>query len=115
MEELKKKILQFRDERDWKQFHTIKDLLLGIGIETAELQEIFHWKSEEEIEKTLTQDPSYLERIKEECGDVLNYLILISERFDFDLLEAAKDKLLKNAQKYPVEIFRGKNIKYDQR
>lgn len=103
-----KKVLEFRDDRNWKQFHQIKDLLLGLNIEVGELQELLLWKDEaqqREISK---------ERIEEETADIAVYLMYICEHYNIDLLEAIDKKIKKNSLKYPVEKSMNSNKKYNE-
>lgn len=105
---LEQKIIDFRDERNWEQFHRIKDLLLGLNIEVAELQELFLWKTSEQQLEIDT------EKIKDEIADIAIFLIYISHHFNVDLLEAISVKLKKNADKYPVDKSRNSNKKYNE-
>ena len=109
LEELQKKIIAFRDARDWKQFHTPKDLATGLTLEAGEVAEHFLWKSEEEIKEYLK---THKEEIGDEMGDVLNYLLIMANDFGIDLADATDKKIDKNAQKYPVEKAKGKHTKY---
>lgn len=106
--EIEQKIIAFRDERNWKQFHHIKDLLLGLNIEVAELQELFLWKSDQE------QTEIDKEKIKDEIADIAIFLIYISKHYNIDLLEAIDKKLDKNGMKYPVEKSKNSNKKYTE-
>jgi NTP pyrophosphatase (non-canonical NTP hydrolase) len=106
--ELEKKVIAFRDERNWKQFHHIKDLLLGLTIEVAELQELFLWKTEEQQIEIDSQ------KIKDELADITIFLIYISNHFNIDLSEAISEKLEKNGIKYPVDKSRNSNKKYNE-
>lgn len=106
--DLVNKILEFRDERNWAQFHSLKDLLLGLNIEVGELQEMFLWKSDSEIE---TVDKS---KVENEIADISIFLIYICKHFDIDLLKAINEKIEINAQKYPVEKSRNSNKKYNE-
>lgn len=90
------KINQFRDERNWRQFHNEKDLALSICLEAAELLELFQWKDSAEA-RTQT------ERLKEELADVLIYSYMMADNLDFDIDEIISEKLKKNVIKYPVE------------
>ena len=103
IEELTETIVKFRDERDWAQFHNAKDLSLALSIEAAELNQLFLWKSPEEAN---------VEKIKEELADVLNYALLIANKYNFDVAQIILDKIEKNAQKYPVEKAKGTAKKY---
>ncbi len=106
--ELEQKVINFRDERNWKQFHHIKDLLLGLNIEVGELQELFLWKSNEELAEIDN------EKIKDELADIAIFLIYISKHYNIDLTEVIAAKLDKNGTKYPVEKSRNSNKKYTE-
>jgi len=106
MKRLIKEIIQFRDERDWKQFHTPKNLALAISIEAAELNELFLWKSDNESTHVDSN------KISDELADVLIYSILMAESMDFDLDEIILSKLKKNGIKYPIEKYKGSSKKY---
>lgn len=90
------KINQFRDERDWRQFHKEKDLALSISLEASELLELYQWK-------TTAQGNLQTERLKEELADVLIYSYMMADNLGFDIDEIIAEKLIKNAVKYPVE------------
>lgn len=100
-----KALIDFRDERDWEQFHNPKDLALALSIEAAELNEIFLWKSSSEGD---------VERIKEELADVLAYSFMIAHRFNLDIKEIMMEKIKKNGEKYPVEKAKGNALKYNK-
>jgi len=99
---------RFRDARDWRQFHTTKDLALALSIEAAELNELFLWKTTEESENVDR------ERLKEELADVMAYALLIAGKHGFDVKEIVLDKIKKNNEKYPVEKSRGTAKKYNE-
>lgn len=103
--------IQFRDDRDWKQFHKLKDLVLGLGIEVGELGELVLWKQEAETVSQL-KDPAFLQRIKEELADIQIFLLYLAESTCVDLAEAVKEKLILNAEKYPVDKSFGSAAKY---
>ncbi len=111
--ELTGRLVEFRDARDWKRFHSLKNLMLSVSIEAAELVELTQWKDEAEIE-SLAEDPEFRRRLGEECTDVLIYLLLIAERAGFDLAQAAAAKIELNGNKYPVEKSRGNARKYTE-
>ena len=98
-------LINFRDERDWKQFHNSKDLALAISIEAAELNELFLWKSNEDVDKT---------KVKEELADIFSYALLLAEKHDLDVATIIKDKIKLNGEKYPVEKSKGSAKKYNQ-
>jgi NTP pyrophosphatase (non-canonical NTP hydrolase) len=102
-EELQKLLIEFRDDRDWAQFHNAKDLALALSVEASELNELFLWKNAEEAN---------VENIKEELADVIGYALLIAEKYNFDINEIVKDKISKNAEKYPVDKSKGSAKKY---
>jgi len=110
---LTSRILQFRDERDWRQFHRPKDLVLALGIETAELAEHFLWKDEAACDG-LAGDPATAGAVSEELADVMIYALLLAERLGIDPEAAILDKLEKNAAKYPVDKSRGSARKYTE-
>lgn len=89
-------INQFREERDWRQYHTHKDLALSVSIEAAELLENFQWKTDQEAIE-LNE-----ENIKDEIADVYIYLMMLADNLELDIETIVKDKLVKNALKYPV-------------
>lgn len=105
--EILKEINQFRDERNWRQFHNEKDLSLSISLEAAELLELFQWKSSEEVVGNKQ------ERLAEELADVLIYSYMLADNLDFDIDDIIRKKLKKNAEKYPVEKSKNRNNKYN--
>lgn len=107
------RLIAFRDARDWKRFHSLKNLMLSVGIEAAELLELAQWKDEAETE-ALAGDAAFREALGQECADVLIYLLLVCERAGIDLAEAASAKIDINAEKYPVEKARGNARKYTE-
>lgn len=110
---LKEMAVRFRDEREWKQFHTIRNLAMGLAIEAAELQELFLWKSDHEAQ-TLLEDGAARQRLKEEMADIFIYLLYMSNDCGIDLSEAVMEKIAMNGKKYPVEKSRGSSKKYDE-
>ncbi|WP_026859832.1 nucleotide pyrophosphohydrolase [Jeotgalicoccus psychrophilus] len=95
MKDLTDKINEFRDERNWRQFHNSKDLALSLSLEASELLENFQWLSAEEgAEKNR-------ENIKDELADVFIYGLMMADDLDIDMNEAILNKLKKNAEKYP--------------
>ncbi len=112
--ELTKRLIRFRDARDWKQFHTIKDLLISLNLEAAEALELCQWQSAAAFDEAARPDGALHQRLREECADVLLYLLLIAEAADFDLARAAAEKIEVNARKYPADKARGRADKYDR-
>jgi NTP pyrophosphatase (non-canonical NTP hydrolase) len=97
MEKIYQKILEFRDERDWKKYHDPKDLAISISLKANELLENFQWKNSEEAIAKSKQN------MKEEMADILIYLIQMADKLEIDLEEEVYQKLEKNALKYPVK------------
>ena len=98
-------LLEFRNDRDWAQFHNPKDLAVAIGVESGELLEQFLWKDSEDVAR---------ERVQEELADVFAYAFLLAEKYDFDVTEIVLDKIKQNGEKYPVEKAKGNAKKYTE-
>lgn len=107
------KLLEFRDERDWARFHSLRNLIVSLNLEASELLELTQWKNDAEMEK-LTNDGRLQAALCDECADVLIYLLLIAEKAGIDLERAAYAKLARNAARYPVETSYGSSCKYSQ-
>jgi len=105
LEELKNEIVKFTQERDWDQFHNGKDLALALSIEASELNEAFLWKDAKDVN---------VDKVKEELADIVNYAILIADKYDLDIKQIVLEKLRKNAEKYPVEKAYGSAKKYNE-
>jgi dCTP diphosphatase len=108
--ELQAAIDAFVAERDWAQFHTPKNLAMGVAIEAAELMEHFLWATGAQ---SYALAPDKRNEVANEIGDVLIYLLGLSRMLDIDIVAAARDKLAINREKYPVEKARGRAVKYD--
>lgn len=108
MEDLVKKIRNFRDERDWGQFHNPKDLAISLNLEASELLELFQWKSSEEA---ISENK---ENIQDELADVLYYVLLMFNDLKLDPEESLIKKLEKNSKKYPVDKAYGSKKKYTE-
>jgi dCTP diphosphatase len=109
--QLRDALRQFADERDWDQYHSPKNLASALSVEAAELLERFQWLTEDESRKL---PPVELQKVREEMADVLNYLVRLADKLDVNLLEAAREKIELNAQKYPVDKARGSAKKYSE-
>ncbi len=105
IKEITEILLKFRDERDWAQFHTAKDLALALNIEAGELLEAFLWKTSEQAD---------IGKVKEELADVFAFAFLLAEKYDLDVKQIVLEKMEQNAQKYPVEKSRGVAKKYTE-
>ncbi|MBE0638168.1 MAG: nucleotide pyrophosphohydrolase [Bacteroidales bacterium] len=106
--EITDRIVAFRNERNWEQFHNPKDLAIALSIEAAELNELFLWKNVDQIVQTDR------EAVADELADVLVYALFLAQKFDFDVKEIIFNKMKKNAIKYPVEKARNLSLKYTQ-
>ncbi len=104
-EELTKRLLDFRDERDWAQFHNAKDLALALSIEAAELNELYLWKKPEDAN---------IEKVKDELADVIGYALLLADKYNLDINEIVSNKIKKNGEKYPADKARGNAKKYNE-
>ena len=98
-------LIKFRDDRDWKQFHNSKDLALAISIEASELNELFLWKENEDVN---------IGKLKEELADVFSFALLLAEKHNLDVSSIIKDKIKLNGEKYTVEKSKGSAKKYNQ-
>lgn len=94
IKELQEKMVKFRDQRDWKQFHNPKDMAVSLTLEAAELLEHFQWKSIEEM------------------ADIFYWVLLMGHDFQIDLIKSFNKKMRQNAKKYPVKKAKGKHSKY---
>lgn len=111
LKEILEKIRRFRDDRDWMQFHDPKNMAVSIIIEASELLEHFQWKRKEEVEKYTKENK---EEIQDEIADIALYLFELADNLEIDLLDAMKNKIIKNEKKYPVEKARGRHTKYNK-
>ena len=103
-----RQVIQFRDDRNWKQFHNPKDLAISLSLEAAELLEIFQWSGTDLI----CEDK--MDKVREELADVLCYSILMADVCGLDLDEIIRAKMIRNGQKYPVEQAYGCKDKYTE-
>ena len=109
--DLRDSLRRFADERDWNRFHSPKNLASALSVEAAELLERFQWLTEDESRNL---PPAELEKVRHEMADVLNYLVRLADKLDVNLLEAAREKIALNAQKYPADKARGTAKKYSE-
>jgi NTP pyrophosphatase (non-canonical NTP hydrolase) len=103
--EITEALLNFRDDRDWEQFHNAKDLALALNIEAGELLETFLWKP---------PDQANISQVKEELADVFAFAFLLADKYNFDVKQIVLEKIAKNALKYPVEKSKGIAKKYTE-
>ena len=102
------RVLRFRDDRDWRQFHTPKDLAISMSLEAAEVLELFQWSG------TDLECREKLPQLQEELADVLSYCILLADVCGLDLDEIINEKVDKNEAKYPVDKAKGRSAKYTE-
>lgn len=102
------RVIKFRDDRNWRQFHNPKDLALSLNLEAAELLELYQWSG------TDLECRDKLPQVREELADVLSYCISLADVYDLDLDEILNEKVTKNEQKYPVEQAWGSSKKYTE-
>ncbi|TXG36972.1 nucleotide pyrophosphohydrolase [Seonamhaeicola maritimus] len=103
LKEVITKLKNFRDERDWKQFHNSKDLALAISIEASELLELFLWKDNEDIDH---------EKMKKELADIFSFALLLADKHNLDIEKIILDKIEENSKKYPIDKAKGTAKKY---
>lgn len=105
--DLRTEVQAFIDQRDWRQFHSPKNLSMSIAIEAAELMEHFQWICSKDATAEVPS-PADLQQIREELADIVCYVLSFANVLDIDISTALRDKLVKNAEKYPVERYRGR-------
>ena len=109
--DITKKVIQFRDERDWKQFHDPKNLSEAICVESGELLEKFLWKTCDQAQH-LTE--AELRGVSDEIADIMIFLLALCDALELDLVDAVERKLEINEKKYPPERARGTSKKYTE-
>ena len=107
LESITKDIRRFVEERDWEQFHDAKNLAMAVASEAGELVAELRWVPQDKVDEHCRHEPAR-GRLRDEIADVAITLVMLAERTDIDLIEAMRDKLQKNAAKYPAEQVRGK-------
>ena len=110
LRELRDELRAFAAERDWDQFHSPRNLATALAVEAAELLEPFQWLTDEQ---SRALPPETRAAVEEELADVLIYLVRLADKLNVDLAAAARAKLVRNGEKYPVEKARGSSRKYD--
>lgn len=110
IKDLQKKIIAFRDERDWAQYHKPKELAISLAIEAAELLEQFQWDKG----GTKEYQDEHREEIADELADVLVYALNMAHDMGYDVQEIVEKKLEKNAEKYPADKVKGSDKKYSE-
>tara|TARA_Y100000768_G_scaffold358720_1_gene314714 strand:+ start:39 stop:398 length:360 start_codon:yes stop_codon:yes gene_type:complete len=107
------KVSKFIEERDWDQFHSIKNLVMALSVEASELVEIFQWSSEE-VSNQVNDDEKLKQKVSEEIADIFIYLMRIAKKSGIDIEKSCLDKVEANSQKYPVSKSKGSSKKYTE-
>jgi dCTP diphosphatase len=113
LEKIMNEIRTFSKDRDWDQYHSVKNLTMALSVECSELVEIFQWLSEKESNE-IAKNEQLIPKVRDEVADILIYLFRITDHLNIDIEEAIFSKMKKNALKYPVELARGNSKKYDE-
>ncbi len=98
-------LVNFRDERDWSQFHNPKDLAIALNLESSELLELFLWKEAKDAD---------ISKVKEELADVLSFALLLADKYELDVKQIVLDKIEANNEKYPIDKAKGTAKKYNE-
>jgi dCTP diphosphatase len=109
LDKLRSQLQKFAAERDWDQFHNPKNLVMALVAEAGELVEHFQWLSAQQAENLSAQTKS---EVALEMADVLLYLLRLADKLDIDVVDAAEQKMVLNAEKYPIEKSKSKATKY---
>lgn len=112
IKQITESLRKFRDNRDWKQFHTPLNLSISLQLEVSELLEKFQWKSNETFIKEYASNEELRDEVKDELADILSYLLLTADALEVDLEKAIQRKIEKNNEKYPIEKAKGNPTKY---
>lgn len=107
------RLQKFADDRQWEQFHTPKNLIMGLCGEIGELTELFQWLTPEESQN-ITHDHETMEKVRQELADVQIYLLRLADKLHVDLESAIWDKIKKNEDKYPAHLVKGSARKYTE-
>lgn len=105
--DLRHEVQTFVDEREWRQFHSPKNLAMSIAIESAELMEHFQWLENAEA-KAVRDKPEVMQEVREELADILCFALSFANALEIDVSTALREKMVKNAAKYPADRFRGR-------
>lgn len=108
---LTKKVIKFRDDRDWKQFHNPKNCATHLMIEASEVMQVFAWEDEKELSNL---SPKLKAELGDELSDVLGWILILAHDNNINLVKAFEKKLKHNIAKYPIEKSKGNRKKYTQ-
>lgn len=113
VQQMKELVRRFCEERDWDQFHNPKDLAIGMVTESSELLDIFRFKSQEDVSRIM-EDPKRSAHVREELSDVLYFVLRFAQVNGIDLYSELVNKIAIDAEKYPADVCRGRNLKYNE-
>lgn len=105
--ELRDMVRRFVEARDWRQFHSPKNLSMSLAIEAAELMEHFQWITTD-ASRTVGDNAEKRVAVSEELADVVCYALALANELEIDITEALRDKMVKNERKYPAAEYRGR-------
>lgn len=111
--ELQERLRAFSDARDWRQFHSPKNLAMALAGEVGELNALLQWVPEDAVSEWL-EDPSHASALRSEIADVLSYLLLLADQVGIDPVAAAVAKVVVNEERYPETLSRGRSSKYNE-
>jgi NTP pyrophosphatase (non-canonical NTP hydrolase) len=114
IQDLKNLLQQFREDRNWDQFHDAKNLAEAISIEAAELLELFLWQDSEAVMKKIEEDDEFKTEVGEELADVIAFCINFANATNIDISTVVRDKVAKNAKKYPIDKAKNTATKYNK-
>jgi dCTP diphosphatase len=114
IEEIRQRLAQFAEARNWDQFHSPKNLSMALAAESAELLEIFQWLTDEQS-REIVNDEKEMALIRQEIADVMIYLVRLADKLDVDIDKAVMEKIDINEKKYPVHLAKGNYMKYNKR
>lgn len=112
VKEIQGQLQKFADDRNWEQFHSIKNLVMALSVESSELLELFQWLSPEQSDNIKSRSEEY-NKVEEEIADIFAYLLRLCDKLDIDIEKVIQDKMEKNAKKYPIDKSFGLATKYN--
>ncbi len=114
LDNIRERLKKFAEERDWDQFHSPKNLSMGLAAEAAELLEIFQWLTEEQSEDVVKNEKE-MALVREEIADVFIYLVRLADKLEVDIERSLWEKIELNEKKYPGRLSKGNATKYNRR
>ena len=111
--ELRERVSNFIEDRDWNKYHNPKDIAISITIEASELLEVFQWVEDKDLDNTI-KEPTKIARLEEELADVMIYCFSLANAVNIDIARAVMSKIEKNERKYPAEQVKGDYRKYTE-